>query len=260
MRPDISEFSYGYALTETLIATIPRPLRVAPVFPSLIEEGKKGGYDVKLPFEGFPLFLQFKLSDPMKRSSCFESQSGVLHPPFFRMHLRPTRHSKQHPLLLSLEASGAAVFYAAPYFSQTAELNKFYLERTVAGNSIFFKPSEIGTLPDDGDHHIAFARGKPAYLCSAEPREIKGAGRETVGLFDEVTEGYWRYERLGPHSESVRSWADRLIGLVNEESDFYPWHLQEALGKVSDISPLRALTYTALTFFGCNVVLVAPVE
>ena len=40
MRPDISEFSYGYALTETLISTVPRRLKAAPVFPSLIEEGK----------------------------------------------------------------------------------------------------------------------------------------------------------------------------------------------------------------------------
>ncbi len=260
MRPDISEFSYGYALTETLISTVPRRLKAAPVFPSLIEEGKTGGYDVELPFDGFPLFLQFKLADSMKRSSCIESKLGALHPPFFRMHLRPTKHSRQHPLLLALESSGAAVFYAAPYFSDTSELNKHYLSKTVATNSIFFRPSEIGPLPDDGDHHVAFARGKPAYLCSAEPRRIKDPGTETAGLVDELAEGYWRYARLGRDQESVQSWANRLIGLVRGERDHYSWYQQEALSGVEAMPPLRALTYTALTFFGCNVVLVAPAD
>jgi len=47
MTPDISEFSYGFALTHELIALAGEPLRAAPIFPSLIEEGRAGGgYDV----------------------------------------------------------------------------------------------------------------------------------------------------------------------------------------------------------------------
>jgi hypothetical protein len=59
--PDISEFSYGFALTRELINIADPPLSAAPVFPSLMAEGRKGrGYDVNLKAPGFPLFIQFK--------------------------------------------------------------------------------------------------------------------------------------------------------------------------------------------------------
>lgn len=41
MKSDISEFSYGFALTNELVGWV--NLRAAPDFPSLIEEGKPGG-------------------------------------------------------------------------------------------------------------------------------------------------------------------------------------------------------------------------
>lgn len=43
MKPLVSEFSHGYALTQELVAGRLGPLRGAPIFPSLIEEGWTGG-------------------------------------------------------------------------------------------------------------------------------------------------------------------------------------------------------------------------
>lgn len=64
MKPDISEFSYGSAVTEALIFDHGTSITAAPIFPSLIAEGKQGGgYDLPLDRPGQPLFLQFKLSD-----------------------------------------------------------------------------------------------------------------------------------------------------------------------------------------------------
>lgn len=62
MKPEMSEFSYGFAFTNELI-TVPGAYVVGALeVPSLQKEGKPGGgYDVKIPF-GSPLFLQFKLS------------------------------------------------------------------------------------------------------------------------------------------------------------------------------------------------------
>ena len=54
MRSQISEFSYGYALTEKLVNRTGDLIGAAPLFPSLREEGKAGnGYDVTHipPFE-----------------------------------------------------------------------------------------------------------------------------------------------------------------------------------------------------------------
>lgn len=42
MIPEISEFSYGFALTNELVSW--SKLTAASIFPSLIEEGKKGGW------------------------------------------------------------------------------------------------------------------------------------------------------------------------------------------------------------------------
>ena len=91
MRPLLSEFSFGYALTEELVAGVIGGLMAAPVFPSLIQEGQAGGgYDLQLPLAGAPLFLQFKLSDCMVYRSAAEWDD--FGHSYYRMHLRPSRH------------------------------------------------------------------------------------------------------------------------------------------------------------------------
>lgn len=261
MSPDISEFSYGYALTETLISSLPFRLRAAPIFPSLNDEGKPGGgYDVQIPFPGFPLFLQFKLSHKMVRHSAFEAKNGLLAAPFFRMHLRPTKHSQQHPMLLALEGTGAPVFYAAPHFDTPAELNDAYIKRSVVERSVFFRPSEIGALPDDGEHHVSFKDGYPVYLCSDEPRMVRESGIERKRFFEDLEEGFWRYEHILPTEESVQSWNERLIAIVKTHRAHFRWYGDRSVNALRGRPPINALAYLARTFFGCNVIVLAPKE
>ncbi|MEN6487902.1 MAG: hypothetical protein ABFD66_03310, partial [Smithella sp.] len=112
MRPDISEFSYGYALTEELIHWHGTELTAAPFFPSLYQEGQEGGgYDLMLERPGMLLFLQFKLSDCMVRNTAREVKDGIFSAPCYRMHIRPARHSQQHEMLLKLENDGNEVYY-----------------------------------------------------------------------------------------------------------------------------------------------------
>src|SRR5436190_10639379 len=113
MRPLLSEFSFGYALTEELVAGALGGLVAAPIFPSLLQEGHAGGgYDLQLPLAGAPLYLQFKLSDCMVYRSAAE-WNDFGHS-YYRMHLRPQRHSEQHRMLCDLEATGNEVYYVAP--------------------------------------------------------------------------------------------------------------------------------------------------
>lgn len=174
MKPDFSEFSYGYAVTEELVSAHKAAVIAAPLFPSLYEEGKAGGgYDVKIPLAGKPVFLQFKLSDQLERSNSKEHQNGLLGIPYYRMHIRPTKHSDQHNLLLDLEASGETVFYIAPEFHLPAELNSFYLGGTVVANSAAFSPIAIGPMPDDDEHYLVFERGASfGYRCSEESKRV----------------------------------------------------------------------------------------
>jgi hypothetical protein len=112
MNPQISEFSYGYAVTDELIHVHGTPITAAPVFPSLIQEGQPGGgYDLRLDRVGVPLFLQFKLAHCMVRDTATEAAQGCLQVPFYRMYLYASRHSDQHQMLLDLETAGNEVYY-----------------------------------------------------------------------------------------------------------------------------------------------------
>lgn len=173
MDPTFSEFSYGYALTQELASGRFGSLIAAPIFPSLVREGRSGGgYDIHLPFVGAPLFLQFKLSHYLHRSNALEW--GLYLSPYYRMYLRPLRYSDQHNLLIDLENSGKQVYYVAPEFHTVEELNDAYASRNVYYRSAFFSPVDIGNLPTIGQHYLTFnSSSRYALLWSREPKELK---------------------------------------------------------------------------------------
>src|SRR5579859_5108091 len=133
MTPEISEFSYGFALTNEIVGWL--PVSAAPVFPSLIEEGRAGGgYDVHLDITGVALYLQFKRADCMIGHSAMEisNYSLPLSVPFYRFKITESGKSNQHYLLHALAEEGDAVFYAAPRFHQLAEINAAWNANEVA--------------------------------------------------------------------------------------------------------------------------------
>jgi hypothetical protein len=179
--PEFSEFSYGYAVTEYLVKRIGPPLH-APTFPSLFAEGTVGGFDVELDLPGIPLFLQFKLSDCMTRRNAWETRHGFLHSPFYRVYLRPLKYSQQHNLLLDLEARGNEVYYIAPAFHRKIEFDTAYLTGKVVSKSVFIRPSSIGHLRDDWEHHVSFKNesSKFGYFFSELPMRVKMENWERV--------------------------------------------------------------------------------
>lgn len=172
MTPEISEFSYGFALTNELVGWT--ELSAAPVFPNLIEEGKLGGgYDVKLDAPGAPLYLQFKRADCLTRRSARELRHyGLpLEVPFHRFAITERSRSFQHTSLVSLDAGENMVFYAAPRFHTLDGINAAWAANNVAAESIFISPAEIGEIDDDAAHHVSYD-DHSAFLCS-EPRTIQ---------------------------------------------------------------------------------------
>ena len=125
-----------------------------------------GGYDVMLQRPGLPLFLQFKLSDCMVRNTAAEAKMGYYTTPYYRMHIRASRHSAQQEMLLDLENSGNEVYYSAPAFHTPEELNHVYLNHMVRDKSLWLRPSIIGTLPDEREHYIAFKVPGNHRFCS----------------------------------------------------------------------------------------------
>jgi hypothetical protein len=201
MTPEISEFSYGFALTNEIVAWA--PLKIAPIFPSLIEEGKKGGgYDLMLDMPGVPLYLQFKRSFRMTRRSAKEIKKHKkrLSIPFHRFHITDAGTSAQHTMLLELDDGKNNVFYAAPRFDSIDEINAAWVAKEVAERSIYVRPQEIGVL-DDELHHVAFDANR-TFICS-EPKEI-----EAISAMQLV-------ERLlGSLKEDPRPLRDTVPGLL----------------------------------------------
>ena len=173
MKPDLSEFSYGFALTNELVGWT--ALRTAPMFPSLIEEGRAGGgYDVKLDRPGVPLFLQFKRSECIGRTSGREHRAvlavkGRLDVPYHRFDLMASEASDQHEMLPALDDGSNEVFYAAPRFHRVTQLDAAWRRRLVAAETAFFAPRQIGPV-DPGLHRVAFDERR-SWLCS-DPKAI----------------------------------------------------------------------------------------
>ena len=252
----LSEFSYGYALTEELVRGVTATLAAAPVFPSLYAEGQTGGgWDVMIPYPVTPLFLQFKLSHYMVRRTAKERK--LLRSRYYRMHLRPSRYSDQHDLLLAWEAAGNATYYAAPCFHTTDALNRAYLSRNVMAESAFFPPSVIGPLPDHYDHYLAF-NATAVYVCS-EPRKLDYdfSGATHIRKFTD----------LAQHAESKADkrlfldLLDQMAEVISDDRGF-PEHLvrlhdpafRERL-TIADAAGLAA--YTARAYFDAELVLLS---
>lgn len=171
MTPSISEFSYGYAVTNEVVKRLGPSIAAAPQFPTLYAEGQAGGgYDVKI-VGGSPVFLQFKLSHHMVRSNCKEY--ALMGGPYYRWHLHALQRSDQHNLLLDLESKGNLVAYVAPLFHESTELNRHFLYDGILDNSAAFLPSDIGPLPDEKDHYVVFSRAGLAHRCSEDPIPAK---------------------------------------------------------------------------------------
>jgi hypothetical protein len=90
------------------------------------------------------------------------------------MHLRPSRHSDQHELLLEHEKEGRIVNYVSPRFHGTRELNEHYLANRVWFRSLVISPMQIGDLPDDGEHCIAYEPDTDRHEFQSQPRSLSG--------------------------------------------------------------------------------------
>ncbi len=259
MHPDFSEFSYGYAVTEEIVTANNAILVAAPLFPSLYQEGKVGGgYDVKLPMKGIPVFLQFKLSYCLERKNAKEYPTPIANLPYFRMHLRPRNHSDQHQLLIDLESTGESVFYIAPEFHLPTELNKFYLSKTVVSNSAAFSPLDLGPLYDDDKHYVVFERGtNVGYFCSDNPIVVKKTLIKE-GLNHLVLSRNVKPRTLG--EEGLREITERMIEALSRRDRKEQSDVVQQLREILSTRPnIVAAGYIARTFFDAEL-LILPGE
>jgi hypothetical protein len=177
MKIGYTEFSFGFAFTENLIRSRRRAPDGAPYFPNLIQEARLG-YDVRLEFNGRPIFYQFKLPELMVRQNAKELSdpnlvAGGLTLPFFRMPLMKTTISDQHNTLVRLELQGlGSVQYASPNFQDVRAFNTAFSGCRVHAESILIAPSVIGQINDGDQHHYVYNTGAAAGWFCSEPKKV----------------------------------------------------------------------------------------
>ncbi|MRK21941.1 hypothetical protein [Pseudomonas sp. JG-B] len=257
MKPEMSEFSYGFAFTNELITSPGSHVVAAPEFPSLQKEGKPGGgYDVKIPF-GSPLFLQFKLSHYLERTHCKEH--ALMGGAYYRWHLHALRHSAQHDLLLDLEGKGNEVYYVAPAFHQTAELNAHYMSKEIVERSAGFRPSDIGVLPDDDEHYVVFNSHLVAYRCSDDPSSVKFETMNNCLGARQDQRDIRALDKSGIHQigetivDALRQSRTRrsLVGHKSVNPD-------DVARAIDDQPTLRTLAFVSRTVLDAELLIVAP--
>lgn len=247
MKPNISEFSYGYALTEELVKGVGEKITSAPVFPSLYDEGRKGGgWDLKLEKGGIPLFIQFKLSHYLKNANAKERKSGHFSSPYYRMHIRPIHHSKQHELLLDLERSGNEVYYSAPAFHEPKELDDAYLNKIVKNKSIWIKPTDIGDITDNKEHYVVFQLPSTYYFCST-PKLIE-RNLSFSSAQEDIVKALSQRRESALTRESLTNLAGELEQIGKKREDIYREGINQTIETNSSASTTEERKLTERQF------------
>lgn len=218
MKVGYTEFSYGYAFTENLTRSHRVGTTGAPVFPNLVQEATLG-YDVKIDLPAVPLFFQFKLPERMKKGTAFELSTGScpgLTTPFYRIALMRNDLSKQHANLIDLEKKNpGCVFYAAPWLSDIDAFNMSYNRAEVFRDTAFFSPRDIGPLPDDKQHTIAYRSDLThAFFCS-DPEQIR------CSTFDDIEKKLGtllKQEEFENAADTLRRTREQIVDLSSRTS------------------------------------------
>jgi hypothetical protein len=248
MKRKVSEFSYGFVLTHELV-------NVYGYLPTDSPQGsrkkrKKDAADnTDNAPRGYPLFLQFKASEYMKRRNAGESKLVGL--PYFRFALHRKTQSNQHQLLIELERKGAAVFYATPKIHEAVNLNSAFFDHQVVALSLFVSPSEVGELPDNQSHRLVFSnRADDVYFCP-KPRRLAGVihGNDFAESVQQVI------SKLEPQSLDegfFHQLADDMAALVSPNRRIFD---ELARGKV-EMSASTFANYLARTLFDCDLLII----
>jgi len=174
MKRKVSEFAYGFVLTHELKRSYGYLPTDVPLPGTEKKRRKaKAENEVDTTPRGYPLFLQFKASEFMKRKNAGESKLVGL--PYFRFPIYRKTQSNQQALLGELEKRGYLVFYATPKMHEAVNLNGAFFDERVVAHSLFVSPQEIGEAADNQNHRVVFSSTtKDVYFCS-KPRRLERA-------------------------------------------------------------------------------------
>ena len=247
MKRKVSEFSYGFVLTHELV----NAFGFLPTDTPLASKRKKKSNEADADDvqRGYPLLLQFKASEYMKRRNAGESKLVGL--PYFRFAIHRKTQSNQHQMLIELEKKGNLVFYATPKIHEAVNLNSAFFDHQVVALSLFVSPREIGELPDNESHRVVFSnRVEEVYFCPLQQR----LNRVIQG--EKFTEAVRRQladvEPAVLDDEFYHRIASDMASLVSPNRRIFD---ELTRGKVQ-MSAAMFAGYLARTLFDCNLLII----
>jgi hypothetical protein len=250
MKRKVSEFSYGFVLTHELVNAYGYLPTDSPRTSRQKKRKKTESEDeASNTPRGYPLFLQFKASEYMKRRNAGESKLVGL--PYFRFALHRKTQSNQHQLLIELEKQGSVVFYATPKIHEAVNLNSAFFDHQVVGLSLFISPGEIGELPDNQSHRIVFSnRADDVYFCSKQ-RRLDGVihGNAFAGA---VRRGVSELEPQVLDDEFFHRLAGEMVSLVSPNRRIF----DELSRGMVEMSAATFANYLAKTLFDCELLII----
>jgi len=148
-------------------------------------------------------------------------------------------------MLINLASKQHLVFYVCPRFHLISDLNRYFISFCTSTESAYIRPLDIGELPDQEEHYIAFEPSSNfGYLYSDEPvRSVK------IGL-DSFVERLRDFVSRAGAEDGTRSafeamYRDMLSVIEEFEGKGTPLN---NFRKLVD-HPLRAAAYLARLYF-----------
>jgi hypothetical protein len=245
MKRKVSEFSFGFVLTHELV----NAAGYLPTDTPRAAKRKKKSDGANGAQRGYPLFLQFKASEYMKRRNAGESKLVGL--PYFRFALHRKTQSNQHQLLIELEKKGAAVFYATPKIHEAVNLNSAFFDRQVIAQSLFVSPGDVGELPDNESHRVVFSnRVEDVYFCPSQQRLNRVIQGEKFS--EAIRERLSEVESQVLDDDFYHRIASEMVSLVSPNRRIFD---ELSRGKFK-MSAATFANYLAKTLFDCELLVI----
>jgi hypothetical protein len=256
MKPEFSEFSYGFALTYEIANALQPEIVATPLFPSPTTETREGP---RLSFvkEGWPLFVQFKLAHCLKtsRATQWDSYSA----PFFRIGIQARTRSNQYSMLRTLSATEPEIYYAVPAFYRQIEFNQAFVSNQILNESKFVPLRELPDLEDDSEHFITFGRGVGGFRWHSQASTLSKVPIGGAGWLERIKTTALEPRTLG--AEYFVGLRRHLVTLLREhtlqpdlflEGLAFDWHTEEPQVIYRD------LRYLLVTYFGLETLILCP--
>jgi hypothetical protein len=251
MKRKVSEFAYGFVLTHELVRGNGYLPTDVPL-PGTEKKRKKAKAedDAEVaPPKGYPLFLQFKASEYMKRKNAGESKLVGL--PYFRFPIYRKTQSNQHQLLVELEKRGCLVYYATPKMHEAVNLNGAFFDGRVVAHTLFVSPGDIGDVTDNQNHRVVFSgTTKDVYFCP-KPRKLERAihGEDFADTMPQILDTR-EPEVLDDYC--FHRLASEMVSLVSPNRRIFD---ELSRGKF-EMTPATFANYLARTLFDCELLVI----